>query len=99
MHKREAAYHEIVKMIGIHEVGANNRGPAVEQIQKDDTLKNPDIGYPWCQSTQNEAWLPGPDELLADGTASVNIFHAWAQMNGYIVPNNEAPQAYDHILY
>ncbi len=94
MLRREGAYHELVKLVGVHEVGANNRGPAVDQLEDLDKL--PGHGYPWCQSTQNASWLRATGMLLANGTASVEVFHGWASQQGYLM---RSPERFDHILF
>lgn len=92
--KREAAYHELCKLIGISETAGPNRGPMVDKIEAADTL--PGNGYSWCQSAQNYAWLKANGELLAGGTASVWAFTKWADERGYRV---DRPFKYDHVTY
>lgn len=94
--KRHAARLELERMVGIHEVGFNNRGPDVDRIEEHDTL--PGIGYSWCQSTQNESWLRANGELLAGGTASVWKFNSDAHQHGWVVPT-WAVEPDDHITY
>lgn len=92
--KREAAYRELVKLIGASETDGPNRGPVVDKIEAADTL--PGNGYSWCQSTQNYAWLQANGELLAGGTASVWAFTKWCRDRGYEVAR---PFKYDHVTY
>lgn len=92
--KREAAYHELVRLLGIHEDARANRGPMVDKIEAADTL--PGNGYSWCQSAQNYAWKLANGELLANGTASVWAFTKWADERGYRVSR---PFKYDHVTY
>lgn len=92
--KREAAYHELVKLIGVSETTGPNRGPMVDRIEAADTL--PGNGYSYCQSTQNYTWKVANGELLARGTASVWAFTVWARTRGYEV---DRPLRYDHVTY
>lgn len=92
--KREASLHELIKLVGVHEVGGNNRGPVVDKIERWDTL--PGIGYSWCQSTQNFTWKVANDEYLAGGTASVWAFASWCRQRRYEV---DRPLRGDHVTY
>jgi hypothetical protein len=94
MLKREAAYRELVKLIGASETAGPNRGPVVDAIEEADNL--PGIGYSYCQSTQNYTWRLANGEYLAGGTASVWAFASWARTRGYIVT---VPGPYDHVTY
>lgn len=53
MKAAEALLRVELAMVGVHEVGFNNRGPQVEEIQKADDL--PGGGYAWCVSTKQFA--------------------------------------------
>lgn len=79
---------------GVHEVGAPNRGPRVDQYQEADTL--PGVGYAWCQAFQNWCWKQATGQLLAGGTASVGVFNSYAKQRGWHVSR---PFRGDHILY
>lgn len=92
--KREAAFRELEKLVGVHESGAPNRGPVVDAIEAADTLAG--NGYSWCQSTQNYAWKRANGELLAGGTASVWFFVSECRRKGYEV---ERPYRFDHVTY
>jgi hypothetical protein len=92
--KREAAYLELCKLVGVHESGGPNRGPVVDKIETADTL--PGVGYSWCQSAQNYAWERANGELLAEGTASVWAFASWCRARACEV---RRPLRYDHVTY
>lgn len=109
MQTRYAALLELQGLVGVHEVGGNNRGPMVEAIQRADTL--PGEVYAWCQSLQNAGWrlatggvwkkvrgrvtLVGGD-MLAGGTASVWAFSSWCEAHGFRVSR---PLKGDHVCF
>lgn len=94
--KREGAYHELVKLLGVSETGGPNRGPMIDIIEGADNL--PGNGYSYCQSTQSYTWMKANDETLAGGTASVWAFATWCRSKGYAVGDG-TPQPYDHVTY
>lgn len=53
MKAAEALLRVELAMVGTHEIGFNNRGPQVKEIQKADDL--PGGGYAWCVSTKQFA--------------------------------------------
>ena len=59
MKASEAMLRVALELEGVHEVGFNNRGPQVEEIQKADDL--PGGGYAWCVSFKQ--FLRGPRRL------------------------------------
>lgn len=97
--KREAALRELIKLVGVHEGGANNRGVMVDIIEAADSL--PGNGYSWCQSTQNYAWLKANGEKLAGGTASVYFFVRWASdpTHRAIINPSDGPKRGDHVTF
>lgn len=95
--KREAAFRELEKLVGLRESGANNRGKGVDAITRADTL--PGIGYAWCQALQNFAWRRANGEYLAGGTASVGKFVEWARDRAYVLRDSEVPRKWDHITF
>jgi hypothetical protein len=93
--KRELALRVLISQIGVHEEGANNRGPYVDEYQRADTL--PGEGYAWCMSLQQWCWKTATGgELLADGTAGCAIFYDWARRSGHLV---ERPLRGDHVVF
>lgn len=92
----------------VREVG-DDAGPMVSVIQRADGL--PGEGYAYCMATQQYGqraatgakWevIKGKAQLvggrwLANGTASVPIFHEWCRQHGYLVTR---PRRGDRVMF
>ena len=82
MKASEAMLRVELELEGVHEVGFNNRGPQVEEIQRADDL--PGGGYAWCVSLrQFIADLLGVK--LPSGTASVGLLESAYRKSRWMV--------------
>lgn len=76
----------------VHEVGGNNRGPAVREFLKATGLGE---GYAWCCAFAVWCFLQAGATTIAH-TAGVWVMWDWARRNGYLVSR---PFRGDIVLY
>lgn len=84
---RELALREAITELGVHERGFNNRGPEVDQYQREGAAYlGGYVGFPWCavfvyRNFKRAGFLIEQIPLRA----SVGYAERWARMKGYIV--------------
>ena len=109
---RERALAHNRDLIGVCESGPANAGAIVEEIQRADTLPGSVYAwcqatqnYAWRLATgatrvydrQAKLWNLKGGKMLAEGTASVPQFVAWARSKRYIITGR--PLAADHVAF
>lgn len=96
---REKALFFALREVGVKESPAgSNRGPRVDQYQKADGLKNPDVGYPWCASFINWCFVQAGRPLDELGrSASVGNLLSAARKRGWA--HTDRPQRGDLVCF
>lgn len=89
MNLREETLHWAQGQLGVHEIGGENRGPAVEMYQKAAGLE---AGNPWCgafvnwcafQAAKNQLVISPLESIQYQGY--VQSYYEWAKLNNYII--------------